>query len=71
MTIKMTKVLLMAAALGLVASSAGACEMQKSAQAKVDTTTVASVDKVEPTPMSTAEDPLPAETSGVVKDKVE
>lgn len=67
----MTRVLLLAAALGLVITSAGACELQKSVQAEVDTTVVASVDKVDQTPMSTAEDPLPAKTPDVVEDTVE
>ena len=38
----MTKVLLLAAALGLTASAAGACEFMRSADAKVDSMTVAS-----------------------------
>lgn len=39
----MTKALVVAAALGLSLSAAGACEYQRSAQAKVDQTVVASI----------------------------
>jgi hypothetical protein len=50
----MTKLLLMAAAIGLTVSGAGACDYQKSVRAKVDPTTVASVATTESARMSTA-----------------
>lgn len=40
----MTKALIVAAALGLSLSAAGACEYQRSAEAKVDQTVVASIE---------------------------
>lgn len=40
----MTKALIVAAALGLSLSVAGACEYQRSAEAKVDQTVVASIE---------------------------
>jgi hypothetical protein len=64
----MTRVLLLAAAIGLTVSAAGACEYQKSVQAKTDSTVVASVSNDK---MSTAAD---AQVSGdkiVVEEKTE
>ena len=48
----MTKLLLIAAAFGLAVTSAQACEYQRSAKAKVDTTTVASVEIPQSTPVT-------------------
>lgn len=64
----MTRVLLLAAAIGLTVSSAGACEYLKSVQAKTDPTVVASIanDK-----MSTAEDATTVEDKVVVDQKTE
>ncbi len=61
----MTRVLLLVAAIGFTVSGAGACEYLKSAQAKIDNTTVASVatDK-----MSSAQD---AQTPVVIEEKAE
>ena len=39
----MTRILIMAVSIGLSLSAAGACEFMKSAEAKIDQTTVASV----------------------------
>jgi hypothetical protein len=64
----MTRVLLLAAAIGLTVSSAGACEYLKSVQAKTDPAVVASISNDK---MSTAED---VETSGekvIVEEKTE
>ena len=49
----MTKILIMAASLGLSLSAAGACEFMKSAEAKIDQTIVASVTADEEKNMST------------------
>lgn len=61
----MTRVLLLAAAIGFTVSGAGACEYLKSVQAKTDNTVVASIanDK-----MSTAED---AKAPVIVEEKAE
>lgn len=68
----MTRVLLLAALVGFTASAAGACEFQKSVQAKeVDQTVVASVDKAAPAPMSTTDDALPAKPPVIVEQAVE
>jgi ABC-type amino acid transport system permease subunit len=48
----MTRILTIAASLGLAMSTAGACEMMRSASAGIDETTVASTTA---TPMSTPE----------------
>jgi len=62
---RMTKVLLIAAAFGLAASTAQACEFQRSAQGdKVDQTTVASVAVEQSEPVATEVvivPPVPAE----------
>lgn len=61
----MTKVLIAAACLGLMASTASACEYMRSAKAKVDTTVVASIVTEDQASMSTPADPvlLPPETA--------
>jgi len=59
----MTKALIVAASLGLSLSAAGACEYQRSAQAKIDQTVVASI---EATTMSTPQQIiLPDQTTPV------
>lgn len=52
----MTRMLLLAAAFGLTAASAGACEFQRSVENKVDPTVVASVATGDEAVMSTAAD---------------
>jgi hypothetical protein len=47
----MTRILLVAAAFGLAATSAQACEYQRSAKNKVDTTTVASIETPQSQPV--------------------
>lgn len=64
----MTRVLLLAAAIGLTVSSAGACEYKKSVQAKTDPTVVASVSKDK---MSTAADAQAATDKVIVEEKTE
>ena len=61
----MTKVLLLAAALGLTASAAGACEFMRSADAKVDSMTVASTAAQQPMshPVAPARQPADRATS--------
>ena len=49
----MTRILIMAASIGLSLSAAGACESMKSAEAKIDRTIVASVPADEEKKMST------------------
>ena len=60
----MTRILFLAASLGLAASAAQACDFMKSAAAKVDTSTTASVAKQETQtpPMSTPATVATAET---------
>lgn len=67
----MIRVLLLTAALGLVVSTAGACEFQKSVQAPVDPTVVASIEKAVQVPMSTSSDTLPATLPTVVEEAAE
>lgn len=64
----MTRVLLLAAAIGLTVSSAGACEYQKSVQAKTDPTVVASIANEK---MSTAEDVQASGDKVTVEEKTE
>lgn len=64
----MTRVLLLAAAIGLTVSSAGACEYLKSVQAKTDPTVVASISNDK---MSTAEDAQASADKVIVEEKTE
>lgn len=63
----MIKTLLVAAALGVTVSSAGACELMRSAK-KVDTTTTASTAQSMSTPVLT-DDKAVATTKVVVEDE--
>ncbi|MBN9072667.1 MAG: hypothetical protein J0H34_13965 [Rhizobiales bacterium] len=65
----MTRILLLAAFAGGIASSAAACEWQKSVEAKTDPTVVASIAKNEAS-LSTVED-AKAATDAVVRQKTE
>jgi hypothetical protein len=51
----MTRIFLVAAAIGLAVSSAQACEYQRSAQNKVDATTVASIEIPQSQPVALPE----------------
>ncbi len=64
----MTRVLLLAAAVGLTVSSAGACEYLKSVQAKTDPTVVASISSDN---LSTAEDAQATGDKVLVEEKTE
>jgi hypothetical protein len=67
----MTKILIVAASLGLSLSAAGACEFQRSVQADIDQTVVASVvtdeQKSMSTPVILLDEAIPAETEEVAQ----